>query len=210
MSRRDSSTDRSDCRGSIGFMGRAGRCTSIADHYRPAVPEREARSHVSLIMCTGGEHHGARSAFQRRLKFPDQRIAPPADVFKRNAGLGFAATAFDLQPAIATIEALRDRGDACAGRPYPSIRIDHASASARVRLAHGLFGAFAPSREVLRRISESQRGLRAIWCSWRVLQRALRLRAMPLGLDTRNSLAALFGQHASTESGRDAKKCIPK
>jgi hypothetical protein len=41
---------------------------------------------------------------------------------------------------------LRDRGDACAGWPYPSIRIDHASASARVRLAHGLFGAFAPSR----------------------------------------------------------------
>ena len=100
-------------------------------------------------------------------------------------------TAFDLQPAIAAIEALRDRGDACAGRPYPSIRIDHASASARVRLAHGLFGAFAPSREVLRRISESQRGLRAIWCSWRVLQRALRLRAMPLGLKTRSSLAAL-------------------
>jgi hypothetical protein len=60
MSRRDSPTDRSDCRGSIGFKGRAGRCTSIADHYRPAVPKRKARSRISLIMCTGGEHHGVR------------------------------------------------------------------------------------------------------------------------------------------------------
>ena len=140
MSRRDSSTDRSDCRGSIGFMGRAGRCTSIADHYRPAVPKRKARSRISLIMCTGGEHHGARSAFQRRLKFPDQRIAPPADVFKRNAGLGFAATAFDLQPAIA----LRDRWGWLRWSCACSCHSDRPCfAVGAVRLAHGLFGAFA-------------------------------------------------------------------
>jgi hypothetical protein len=38
----------------------------------------------------------ARPAFQRRLKFPDRRIAWPADVLKRDAGLGFTAMAFDL------------------------------------------------------------------------------------------------------------------
>jgi hypothetical protein len=98
-------------------------------------------------------------------------------------------TVFDLQPAIATIEALRDRGDACAGTlPFGSIvlRRRRGSASRMACLARS-----HPRREVLRRISESQRGLRAIWCSWRVLQRALRLRAMPLGLKTRSSLAAL-------------------
>jgi hypothetical protein len=61
----------------------------------------------------------ARSAFQRRLKFPDQRIARPAHVFKH------------LQPAIATIQALRDRCGWLRWPAVPFIRIDHASASAR-------------------------------------------------------------------------------
>ena len=38
----------------------------------------------------------ARAAFQRRLNFPDRRIARPADVFERDAGLGFTAMAFDV------------------------------------------------------------------------------------------------------------------
>src|SRR5258705_8735878 len=39
-----------------------------------------SRSYVSLIMCTGGDIGPfARPAFQRRLKFPDRRIAGTAD-----------------------------------------------------------------------------------------------------------------------------------
>src|SRR5258706_1025229 len=39
-----------------------------------------SRSYVSLIMCTGGDIGPfARPAFQRRLKFPDRRIARTAD-----------------------------------------------------------------------------------------------------------------------------------
>jgi hypothetical protein len=47
----------------------------------------------------------ARPAFQRRLKFPDRRIARTADMFKRNAGACFAAVAFHLQPAVCVLEA---------------------------------------------------------------------------------------------------------
>ena len=61
----------------------------------------------------------ARSAFQRGLKFPHRRVVLPADVFKRNARLGFAATAFDLQPAAAAIEALRDRRRRLRGAAIP-------------------------------------------------------------------------------------------
>ena len=38
----------------------------------------------------------ARSALQRRFKFPYRRVARTPDVLERNAGLGFAAAAFDL------------------------------------------------------------------------------------------------------------------
>ena len=38
----------------------------------------------------------ARPAFQRRLQFPDRRVARPADVFERDAGFGFTAMALDL------------------------------------------------------------------------------------------------------------------
>jgi hypothetical protein len=51
----------------------------------------------------------ARSAFQCCLKFPNRYVPRPADMLKRNAGLGFAATTFHLQPAVTAIEALSDR-----------------------------------------------------------------------------------------------------
>jgi hypothetical protein len=50
----------------------------------------------------------ARSALQRRFKFPYRCVARTPDVLERNAGLGFAAAAFDLQPTAAAIEALPD------------------------------------------------------------------------------------------------------
>jgi hypothetical protein len=50
----------------------------------------------------------ARPAFQRRLKFPDRRIAGTPDRVERDAGAGLTAVAFDLKPAISAVEALRD------------------------------------------------------------------------------------------------------
>jgi hypothetical protein len=63
-------------------------------------------------MYTGGEYRGVRHDrhFSAASSFQIGRIARPMDVFERNAGLSFAATAFDLQPAVVAIEALRDRG----------------------------------------------------------------------------------------------------
>jgi hypothetical protein len=75
----------------------------------------------------------ARSAFERSFH---RHVPGPTGVRKPNAGVGLAATAFDLQPAVAAIEALCDPGG--ADPPYPTIRIDRASASAlasRVALA---------------------------------------------------------------------------
>jgi hypothetical protein len=40
----------------------------------------------------------ARSAFQRRLKFPDRRIARTTDRIERNAGAGLTSMALDLRP----------------------------------------------------------------------------------------------------------------
>src|ERR1700752_5395323 len=50
------------------------------------------------------------ATFERGLQLPDRRVARPADGFQRKAGTCFAALAFDLQPTIAGVEALRDRG----------------------------------------------------------------------------------------------------
>ena len=144
MSRRDSPTDRSDCRGSIGFMGRAGRCTSIADHYRPAAPKRKARSRVSLIMCTGGEHHGVRHDWHFSAASSFQiSVSRGLHVFKQNDGTVSQRRHLTLQPAIATIQALRDRWGwlrcSChSDRPCLAV--------GAVRLAHGLFGGFACTR----------------------------------------------------------------
>ena len=44
---------------------------------------------------------------QRRLKFADRRIARTQDRVERDAGLGFAAAAFDLQPAVGVMRALQ-------------------------------------------------------------------------------------------------------
>ena len=43
----------------------------------------------------------ARPAFQRRLQFPDRRIARTPDRIERQARAGPAAIAFDLEPAVA-------------------------------------------------------------------------------------------------------------
>ncbi len=50
----------------------------------------------------------ARSAFQRRFKLPDRRVVRPADGIKRNAGAGFTAIAFDIEPAEPATQALSD------------------------------------------------------------------------------------------------------
>jgi hypothetical protein len=54
-------------------------------------------------MPTGGEQRDVRH--ERRLSAASISCVPgpsgPADVLKRNAGVGLAATAFDLQPAVA-------------------------------------------------------------------------------------------------------------
>ena len=57
-------------------------------------------------------------------------VARPADLLKRNAGLRLAAFAFDLEPAVAAIEALRDRGGWLGRSTVAFIRIDQASAAA--------------------------------------------------------------------------------
>jgi hypothetical protein len=51
----------------------------------------------------------AGTASERTFKFPDRRITRAANGIKRNAGAGFTAMAFDFHPAVAAVEALRDR-----------------------------------------------------------------------------------------------------
>jgi hypothetical protein len=50
----------------------------------------------------------ARPAFQRRLKFPDRRIARASDGIERQTGARLTTLALDLKPAVAAVEALRD------------------------------------------------------------------------------------------------------
>jgi hypothetical protein len=59
----------------------------------------------------------ARSAFQRRLQFPDRRILRTADSVEQKAGVRLTALAHDLEPAVAAVEALRDlAGDWVVGQ----------------------------------------------------------------------------------------------
>src|SRR5712675_2990031 len=75
----------------------------------------------------------ARAAFQRRLQFPDRRIARPADRVERQARAGLAAVAFDLEPAKPAIEALPD-GRRRLRRPAKTLHAD------RPRLGLGAVG----------------------------------------------------------------------
>jgi hypothetical protein len=71
-------------------------------------------------------------------------------VLTRNAGVGLAAAAsFDLQPAVAAVRHCAISGG-CADLPYPSIRIDRASASAR-SASRVAFLAASPMRDEVRR-----------------------------------------------------------
>jgi hypothetical protein len=51
----------------------------------------------------------ARTATERSFKFPDRRIARPANGIKRDAGAGLTAVAFDFHPTIAAVKTLADR-----------------------------------------------------------------------------------------------------
>jgi hypothetical protein len=50
----------------------------------------------------------ARPAFQRRFQFPDRGIARTPYRIAWGAGAGLAAVAFDFEPTVSAIEALRD------------------------------------------------------------------------------------------------------
>ncbi len=76
-------------------------------------------------------------------------------------------------------------GDGCAGPPYPSIRIDQASARSASRLAC-LARSRAPWARILApAIREPKRTSRDLVLIGAIAA-ALRAQAMPLGLDTRN------------------------
>ena len=49
-----------------------------------------------------------RPAFSAASSFQIGVACGFADMFKRTAGIGFAATTFDLEPTMAPVEALRD------------------------------------------------------------------------------------------------------
>jgi hypothetical protein len=74
----------------------------------------------------------------------------PMDVLKRSAGLGLAATAFDLQLAVAAIEALCDHGEGCAGPlKRPSVQTRQSQAGS-LRLMGGFLRAPGVSAGVQR------------------------------------------------------------
>src|SRR5258708_36517397 len=71
----------------------------------------------------------ARPAFQRGFELPDRGIPRPPDRIEGKAGASLTAIAFHFEPA--EIRHCAIVGDGCAGPPYPSIRMDQASASSR-------------------------------------------------------------------------------
>jgi hypothetical protein len=109
----------------------------------------------------------ARSAFQRGLKFPDRRIARPADVFERNAGFGFAATAFQLQPAVAAIGIARSSAMAARGRHIPPSGLTTLPPRRnRPRGSPAWLLPARPQRESGRPSTGNQILPVATWCSW--------------------------------------------
>jgi hypothetical protein len=65
----------------------------------------------------------ARPAFQRRLQFPDRRIAQTPDRIERQARARLAAMAFNFEPAVSAIETLRD-GRRRLRRPAITFHLD--------------------------------------------------------------------------------------
>jgi len=70
--------------------------------------------------------HARESAQQSAVIVSISRVQGPTAVLKRNAGVGLAATAFDLQPVVAAIEALCDHGGGLRRPAETSIRSNQA------------------------------------------------------------------------------------
>jgi hypothetical protein len=85
------------------------------DFALPREPDHVHRRRVS--------RRPARSAFQRRLQFPDRRIARTPDRIERDARSGLAAMAFNFKPAVSAIETLRD-GRRRLGWPAKAFHLD--------------------------------------------------------------------------------------
>jgi hypothetical protein len=80
---------------------------------------------------------------ERGLQLPDRCIARPADSFQCQAGTRFAALALDLQPRIAGIEALPDRGRRPRGPTIALHLLRPEQAFGGVSLADRLLGLLA-------------------------------------------------------------------
>jgi hypothetical protein len=102
------------------------------------------------------------------------------DACERNAGLGFAAMAIDLQPAISAVEALSDRRGWLRRSAIPSICSDHSRHSAASASFAGAHAQHGSSR------SRPAVSLGRPWCYW-----ALPNRATPLEFEVRNELETL-------------------
>jgi hypothetical protein len=113
----------------------------------------------------------ARSAFQRRLEFPNRSVARAADRIQRQTGSRFAASAHDLEPAIAAVEALRDRRRRLRRADHPKSAVCSVRSSGHYsdRRARGqgrwagralyiLFGTPWPKRPLLQSVLTAMRG----------------------------------------------------
>ena len=90
----------------------------------------------------------ARPAFQRRLQFPDRRIARTPDRIERQARAGIAAVAFDFEPAVSAIETLPD-GRRRLRWPAIAFHLDRPRFRGAVRSADGFRGLSpAPSARI--------------------------------------------------------------
>ena len=85
----------------------------------------------------------ARPAFQCGFQFPDWGITRSADGIERDAGAGLAAVAFNFEPAVSAVEALRDcRGGLCG--PAIAFHLDRPCFGlGAVGLTYGLLRGFA-------------------------------------------------------------------
>ena len=105
-------------------------------------------------------------------------------MLKRNAGLGLAAMAFHLQPAVTAIEALRDRRR-WLRRPAISLHADRPPLGlGAIGFADRLLGAFARAFGVNLCADHpgAEYDLSRFGAHGERLQRRLRGHAMPLGL----------------------------
>src|ERR1700687_1289316 len=130
----------------------------------------------------------AGSAFQRRFQLPDRRIPRPADGIERKARAGLAAVALDLKPGEPAIEALPDRRRRLR-RAAVALHADRPRFGlGAVGLANGLFGGFLGALGADFRAPDpaAPDDLSRFGAHGGALQRSLRARAMPLGLEAGN------------------------